>query len=92
MPLLPAQSIASSVIAKDLYSLKMKVDELQLRMNTLEQFSNLGLVKNELEQIKSVVNDMAHVPIPKTTATTQTTQSYTPAEHLHVNQSMPHSL
>ena len=82
MPLLPAQSIASSVIAKDLYSLKTKVDELQLRMNTLEQFSNLGLVKNELEQIESVVNDMAHVPIPKTTATTQTTQSYTPAEHL----------
>ena len=35
-----------------------KVDDLQFRMNTLEKFSNPALIKNELEQMKSVVNNI----------------------------------
>ena len=86
IPLPPAQSIASSVITKDLNSLKMEVDELKLRMNTLEKFSNPGVVKSELEQIKSSILDLAHMPIKKTTAVTQSIQTTLSPTHLPVNQ------
>lgn len=48
-----AQSITASVIAKDLNT---KVDELQLRMNTLKMFSNHTLVKHELDKIESIID------------------------------------
>ena len=37
----------------------MEVDELKLRMSTLEKFSNPGIVKGELEQIKSTIHNLA---------------------------------
>lgn len=46
-PLPAAQSIASSVIAKDVYSLRMKVDELELRLITLGKFSDPAFIKDD---------------------------------------------
>ena len=103
-PMPTAQSIASSVIAKDVYELKMKMDDLQRRMSRLESLSSPAIIKNELQQIKSVVSNMSTMQTQKpehhnTTAGTQTTNSHIPSRELlddhPVNQPSPpaaHSL
>ena len=94
VPLPPAQSIASSVIAKDLQSLKMNVDELQSRMNTLERYSNPALVKNELNQLMyNVLCSRTQQEATGTTTDTSTCQTMhctTPGQGSRRNQSPVH--
>ena len=67
-----AQSIASSMIAKDVYELKMKKDELQPRMSRVESLSSTVIIKNELQQIKSVVSNMLAMQTQKLVNTNNT--------------------
>lgn len=69
IPLPSTQSITLSVITADLNSLKTRVDDLQLRLNTLEKFSNLSTVMRELDLMKSLVSDIANKPTSLTTST-----------------------
>ena len=99
-----AQSIASSMIAKDVYELKIKMDDLQRRMSRVESLSSPAIIKNALQQIKSVVSNMSAMQTQKPehhniTAGTQTTNGHIPSRELldehPVNQPSPpaaHSL
>jgi hypothetical protein len=103
-PMPTAQSIASFMIAKDVYELKTKMDDLQRRMSRVESLSSPAIIKNELQQIKSVVSNMSAMQTQKpehhnVTTETQTTNSYVLSRQLlderPVNQSSPaaaHSL
>ena len=103
-PMPTAQSIASVMIAKDVYELKTKMDDLQRRMSRVESLSSPAIIKNELQQIKSVVSNMSAMQTQKpehhnVTTETQTTNSHVLSRQLlderPVNQSSPaaaHSL
>ena len=69
IPLPSAQSIASSMITADLNSLKTRVDDFQSRFNTLEKFSYPSTVIQELDLMKSLVDDIANKPTSLTTST-----------------------
>ena len=80
-PMPTAQSIASFMIAKDVYELKTKMDDLQRRMSRVESLSSPAIIKNELQQIKSVVSNMSAMQTQKpehhnVTTETQTTNSH----------------
>ena len=52
----------------------MKVDALQSRMSTLEKYSNPALIKNELDQMKTVVNNISCSYVRQSTTDTSTSQ------------------
>ena len=80
IPLPSAQSITSSVITADLNPLKRRVDDLQLRLNTLEKSSNATTVMQELDLVKSLVSDITNKPTSRTTST-QTVEGASSAVH-----------
>lgn len=97
-PMPTAQSFASFMIAKDVYELKTKIDNLQRRISRVESLSSPAIIKKELQQIKSISAMQTQKPEHHNVTTgTQTSNAYSrqlPDEY-PANQSSPvaaHSL
>ena len=68
--------IASNLITRDLNSLRADITRLQSQVGFLERYSDLGLIKNELQQMKSMMADLS-LRTPSPTCTNESSTVYT---------------
>ena len=67
-PLPNPDTFASNLIARDLNSLRTDVTTLQSQVGFLERSSDLGIIKNELSQMKSMIAELWRISsFPNTT-------------------------
>ena len=83
------ETVAATLIARDINILKTKIRQLQTQVNKLEKFSNSGLVKQEIQQMKAMMSDLS----TKATRTSSSSMQITSILHDHksiqVNLSSP---
>ena len=71
-------SFASNIISRDINSLRAEVTTLKSQLSLLERHSDLGIIKNELQQMKSMLVDLSlKVSSPPCTTETSTTVAHT---------------
>ena len=69
-------TFASNIISRDINSLRAEVTTLKSQLSLLEQHSDLGIIKNELQQMKSMLVELS-LKVSNTSGITETSTAGT---------------